>query len=80
MYKVFVNDSPIIITSSSKNENNFPVYAFNDISFDDIIEKLENKSADGVILYSTFLVKDWYSFLENIYVVPAAGGLVLNDK
>ncbi|MBT7816387.1 MAG: NUDIX hydrolase, partial [Polaribacter sp.] len=26
MYKVFVNDTPIIITSSSKKTNNFPLY------------------------------------------------------
>ncbi len=80
MYKVFVNDTPIIITSSSKNENNFPMYPFNDISFDDILELLNNKNIEGIVLYSTDLKQDWSSFTKKMKVIPAAGGLVLNQK
>lgn len=80
MYKVFVNDKPIIITSSSKNENNFLVYLFKDIGFNEIIQKLKDKTVSGIVLYSTDLEKDWTSFLENMKVIPAAGGLVLNPK
>lgn len=80
MYKVFVNDSPIIITSSSKNENNFPVYLFKEIVFDEVLYKLKNEPIKGILLYSTDLEKDWSLFLDNLKVVPAAGGLVLNTK
>ncbi len=80
MYKVFVNDTPIIITSSSQKENNFPVYLFKNVVFEEILHKLKNKELKGVYLYSTDLENDWQTFLTNLKVVPAAGGLVLNDK
>jgi len=80
MYKVFVNDSPIIITSSPKKANNYPVYFFKNAVLDEIIYKLFHKDIKGANLYSTDLEKDWQSFLTNIPVISAAGGLVLNDK
>jgi len=80
MYKVFVNDTPIIITSSSKKENIFPVYNFNDITFDEVIYKIKAKEFLGINLYSTDLKKDWGIFQSNLKVIPAAGGLVLNPK
>ena len=80
MYKVFINDTQIIITSSSKNENNFLVYQFKEISFNEIIQKTKSKTIFGITLYSTDLEKDWTSFKQNMKVIPAAGGLVLNSK
>ena len=80
MYKVFVNDSPIIITSSPKKENNYPVYFFKNLVFDEIIHKLNDKLIKGANIYSTDLERDWESFLNNFHVVPAAGGLVINPK
>jgi 23S rRNA (uridine2552-2'-O)-methyltransferase len=41
MYKVFVNDKLINITSSSKKENNFPTYPFDKVSFDTILDKFK---------------------------------------
>ncbi|NCT09980.1 MAG: NUDIX domain-containing protein [Flavobacteriia bacterium] len=80
MYKVFINDTPIIITSSIKKENNFPVFLFKNVVIDEIIHKLQNNIIDGINLYSTDLKNDWNYFLENFKVVKAAGGLVLNPK
>jgi len=80
MYKVFVNDTPIIITSSSKKENIFPVYNFKNVVFDEILHKLNNKELQGVNLHSTDLENDWNSFLTNMKLIPAAGGLVVNQK
>jgi ADP-ribose pyrophosphatase YjhB (NUDIX family) len=80
MYKVFVNDKLIIITSSLNKENNFPVYQFKNIVLDEVLHKLKNSSTKGIVLYSSDLEKDWHSFLTNIAVIPAAGGLVLNPK
>jgi hypothetical protein len=80
MYKVFVNDKPIIITSSLKKENNYPVYDFQNIIFDDILHKLKDETIKGINLYTSNLKDDWLIFLQNIEVIPAAGGLVLNPK
>lgn len=80
MYKVFVNDSPIILTSSLENANNFPTYLFTDIIFEDVLKKLDKDSIKGINLVSKNLEKDWTSFLKNLKIVPAAGGLVLNDN
>ncbi|WP_438977081.1 NUDIX hydrolase [Polaribacter sp.] len=80
MYKVFVNEKPIIITSSSQKENNFPVYILKNIVLDEIIHKLRNKIIDGVYLYTPDLESGWNYFLTQIKVVPAAGGLVKNNK
>ncbi|UAM98581.1 NUDIX domain-containing protein [Polaribacter litorisediminis] len=80
MYKVFVNDTPIIITSSLKKENNYLAYRFNEIVFDEILHQLKNNTINGIILYSTDLEQDWRIFTQNLKVVPAAGGLVLNAK
>ncbi|PQJ80911.1 NUDIX hydrolase [Polaribacter porphyrae] len=80
MYKVFVNDKPIIITSSSQNKNNYPVYIYKNIVFDEVIYKLKNEAIQGILLYTTNLEKDWNRFKTNFKVVPAAGGLVKNSK
>lgn len=80
MYKVFINDTPIIITSSLKNEKKFRVYQFKEIGFEEIIQISQDKNTLGLILYSTDLEKDWISFTLNMEVIPAAGGLVINEK
>ncbi len=80
MYKVFVNDALIILTSSSQKENNFPTHSFKNISFNKILKQLKSKEIKGINLYSTDLEKDWESFCSNLEVIPAAGGLVLNKK
>jgi 8-oxo-dGTP pyrophosphatase MutT (NUDIX family) len=80
MYKVFINDKPIIITSSSKKENIFPVYNFRNIVFDEVLNKLKDSDINGIVLFSSDLENDWLTFLKNMKVISAAGGLVLNPK
>jgi len=80
MYKVFVNEKPIIITSSTKKENNFLVYPFKNTVIDEVIHKLKNEEIEGVNLYSTDLENDWGLFLKNFDVIKAAGGLVINPN
>ena len=79
MYKVFVNEKPIIITSSTKKENNFPVYILKNIVLDEIVYKLRHEPLQGVNLYTTDLEMGWQYFLTQLKVVAAAGGLVKND-
>ncbi|QTE23810.1 NUDIX hydrolase [Polaribacter cellanae] len=80
MYKVFVNDKPIIITSSQKKENNFPIHILRNTVSDEIVHKLRNRNIKGVNLYTPDLEKGWQEFLHSFKIVTAAGGLVLNDK
>ncbi|WP_439132435.1 NUDIX hydrolase [Polaribacter sp.] len=80
MYKVFVNDNPIIITSSLKNENNYPIYLFENITFEEILHVIKDTDINGIQLYSTDLKKDWISFTQHLTVIAAAGGLVTNAK
>lgn len=80
MYKVFINDKPIILTSSYENEEDLPVQLFKETVVDEIIYRLKNESLEGIILFSDQLESDWKSFQECFKVVRAGGGLVLNDN
>lgn len=80
MYKVFVNDKPIILTTSIKKEEDFPVYLFKNIVFEELIYKLKADVLSGVYLFSTNVEEDW-SEIKKIYrLIVAGGGLVLNEK
>ncbi|WP_229664864.1 NUDIX hydrolase [Polaribacter pacificus] len=79
MYKVFVNDRPIILTDSLKVNNNYPVYIFKEIVVDEIIHKLQTSKEDGINVFTEALEKDWIRFQDSFKVVKAAGGLVLNE-
>lgn len=81
MYKVFINDKPIIITSSVKNnKQGFLAYPFTKFVFNDIINNLSNYKVKGIYVKSTNLENDWEKFKKNFKVVTAAGGLVVNKK
>jgi hypothetical protein len=80
MYKVFVNDKPIILTDSLKNDNNFPVYIFNEIVIDEVLHKLRRGKLQGITLFCANLSSDWGLFQKEFKVVHAGGGLVVNPK
>ncbi|CAL2104383.1 NUDIX hydrolase [Tenacibaculum sp. 190130A14a] len=80
MYKVFVNDKPIILTSSLKKEEKYPVYIIKTVSISELIHKLKLGKYEGVYLYSNNLENDWNNFKKEFKVISAAGGLVLNDE
>lgn len=79
MYKVFVNDSPIILTTSQKNENNFPTLVLEDCSFEDLFYELQENRLNGVNLYTPDLEIGWAVFNCFFVKISAAGGLVLNN-
>jgi 8-oxo-dGTP pyrophosphatase MutT (NUDIX family) len=78
MYKVFMNDKPIIITDSSEKLNNCEVYNFDEISFKELQNKINFTDTSGVCLLSKNIEKDWLSFTGNFNVIEAAGGKVIN--
>ncbi len=80
MYKVFVNDKPIIFTTSIKNEADFPVYIYKNTIIEELIYKLKVGKVEGVYLYSNNLAEVWLEFKEKYKVIVAGGGLVLNDN
>ena len=41
MYKVFMNDKPIILTDSPQNDFGFQVYDFENVVIDEILHKLK---------------------------------------
>ncbi len=81
MYKVFVNDKPIILTSSTiLKEEGFPVYFFKNITVDELIYKLKTENIKGFFLSCLDLEQDWKHFCSQFKVIPAAGGLVVNSN
>ena len=80
MYKVFVNDKPIILTTSLNNSEYFPSYPFENASFEEVVYKLQTNVFNGVYLFSKNIKKDW-EVLRKIYQpMIAGGGLVVNEK
>ncbi len=80
MYKVFMNDKPIIVTDSPQKELGFKVYDFESVVIDEILHKLKKKSVSGVILFCKDLESSWKKFLDHFSVISAAGGLVTNKQ
>ena len=80
MYKVFVNDKPIILTDSFRAENEYPVRIFSEVVIDEILHKMKRGRLMGVNLFCSDIVSDWISFQKEFKVVVAAGGLVTNPK
>lgn len=80
MYKVFVNDKPIILTTEVETETNFKNYLLKTVNMAKVIKKLNGKSIDEVHLIhknkDTLLKK----FLKKLPNVIAGGGKVYNDK
>ena len=80
MYKVFVNDKPIIFTTSIKNEEDYPVYIYKNTIIEELIYKLKVGKLSSVYIYSNNLTEDWLDFKVKFKVITAAGGLVLNEN
>ncbi|MEQ6124693.1 NUDIX domain-containing protein [Pseudotenacibaculum sp. MALMAid0570] len=80
MYKVFMNDKPIILTDSPQNEKGFKVYDFESVVLDEILYKLKKDKINGVVLFCRDLNNCWKEFTKHFKVVKAAGGLVLNQQ
>ncbi len=80
MYKVFINDKPIILTDSPQIGLSFEVYDYENVVFEEILHKLKKNKIKGVLLYCRDLQKCWADFQTHFKVIRAAGGLVVNDS
>ena len=80
MYKIFVNNKPIILTSKVDQETNFKNYLLNTVHIGKVIKELNTTSLKAVHLIhkdEDKLLKKFLKLLPNVIV---GGGKVYNDK
>jgi hypothetical protein len=80
MYKVFVNDSLIILTDSLPKENKLPVFIFETLYIDNFLQNIIANPTKEILLLCTDLEQSRALFFENFKIVTAGGGLVLNSQ
>lgn len=80
MYKVFVNDCPIILTDTKKNAINFNLVNFESIRVDEIVDQIFQNELKGIALFCENLEASWKKFQSNFKIQKAAGGKVLNTN
>lgn len=78
MYKVFVNDCPIILTDNKKNAIKFNLVHFESIQADEIVVQIFQHKLKGNSLYCENLEASWIKFQSYFKSQKAAGGKVLN--
>lgn len=80
MYKVFVNDSPLILTNEHPEKSNGNLFALNEDSIRSAIDLLSRRALDKAYLYHPDEQKIVDIFMHKIPVVVAGGGFVTNSK
>lgn len=80
MYKVFVNDKPIILTTEVEKESSFKNYLLKSVAITKVIKDLNKKSVKEVHLIHSKEEKLLKKFLKKLPNVIAGGGKVYNDK
>lgn len=80
MYKIFVNNKPIILTNMISKEDGFKFFLLNTVNLDIVIRKLNNNILNEVYLYHPDSSKLMSLFKQKIGCINAGGGLVVNDK
>lgn len=78
MYKVFVNDCPIILTDNKKNAIKFNLLQFESIQVDEIVAQIFQQKIEGISLLCENLEVCWEEFQSYFKSQKAAGGKVLN--
>ncbi len=80
MYKVFVNDIPIILSAEKDMGEKYTSIALKEANFTNIIKNINKGKLLYVNLYHTKEEKLIKHLLKKLPVVTAAGGLVYNEK
>ncbi|SFZ89176.1 NUDIX domain-containing protein [Flaviramulus basaltis] len=80
MYRVFVGDKPIILTTVVEKEDDFKNYLLNTVNIRKAIRKLNTTSLKEVRLIHKNKDKLLKKFLKKLPNVIAGGGKVYNDK
>lgn len=80
MYKVFVNDKPIILTSEVSEDKLYKTYPLKYVDLPKVVRDLKRGNNKGVYLYHKNKDKLLQKFLKKFPNVIAGGGKVINDK
>ncbi|PHS60478.1 MAG: NUDIX hydrolase [Flavobacterium sp.] len=80
MYKVFVKDIPIILSSKKNIGSQYTSYSLKEVDFNDLIEKILKGELHYVNLFHKNEKKLEKHLRKKLSVVEAAGGLVYNQK
>ncbi len=80
MYKVFVGDKPIILTTLVEQETNFKNYLLNTVNIGKVIRELNSTSLNEIRLIHKDQDKLLKKFLKKLPNVVAGGGKVFNEK
>ncbi len=80
MYKVFLNEKPIVLTDKPVDFPGFEKLMFDETNRAEMIHKLQNTQIAGIVLYDEQMDRLWREFRNMFTQVPAAGGLVRNTK
>ena len=80
MYKVFVNDKPIILTTEVKKEKHFKNYLMSTVNIGKVIRELNSTNLESVHIIGKSEDKLLKSFLKKLPNVVAGGGKVINGK
>ncbi|NQY06848.1 MAG: NUDIX domain-containing protein [Flavobacteriaceae bacterium] len=80
MYKIFVNDKPIILTSKVGKESDFQLFLLNTADIYSIIFKLNKGHIKAAYLYHPDESQLLKIFIKKTGLVIAGGGLVVNDN
>jgi len=80
MYKVFVNDKPIILTTEVSKETDFKNYLLKTVKIAKVIRELNKSSIKEVRLIGKNEEKLLKKFSKKLPNVVAGGGKVINEK
>ncbi|GAA3785186.1 MULTISPECIES: NUDIX hydrolase [Corallibacter] len=80
MYKIFVNDKPIILTTKVEKETDFKNYLLNTVKISKVIKELNKTSVKEVRLIHDKEEKLLKKFLKKLPNVVAGGGKVYNNQ
>ncbi|MDC6351816.1 NUDIX hydrolase [Zeaxanthinibacter sp. PT1] len=80
MYKVFVNDSPLILTNTLTETVNGNYFLLNGRSIKSAIKALSKKELSEAYIYHPNTEEILKKFAKKIPLVVAAGGVVTNKK
>ncbi len=80
MYKVFINDKPIILTDQFVEEDGFKFFLLKTVNLDFVINKLVKSNLECAYLYHPNKTKLLSIFKKKIGCINAGGGLVVNES
>lgn len=80
MYKVFINDKPLLLTNKLEKETDFQLFLLESADINKIIVKFYQNKIQKAILYHPDEEKILKKLKEKITVNKAGGGLVRNSE